>query len=292
MKQICCIGHITLDRVITPEADVFMPGGTAWYFSKAIHQLATQYVLVTSLADTEIRFAQQLMDDGIEVQSHPSTSTLYFENIYGHNSNERTQRVLQTADAFTVQQVEHVQAGIYHLGTLMADDIPLSVIKALSKKGRVSADIQGYLRKLNGCNVEATDWKDKMEALPFIDILKVNEQEMEALTGTNNIEQAAKQLHYWGATEIVVTLGNKGSVIYYDQRFYNIPAYAPAAVIDATGCGDTYMAGYLYGRSKGYVPEKAGNFASAMATLKIEKQGAFDGTEENILSVLKNNSRT
>lgn len=290
MKQICCIGHITLDRVITPGADVFMPGGTAWYFSKAVHKLARQYTLVTSLADTEKRFVQQLIDEGIQVQLHPSSSTLYFENIYGHNSNERTQRVLQMSDPFTIHQVEDVQAGIFHLGTLMADDIPLSVIKALSKKGKVSADIQGYLRKLNGCNVEATDWKDKMEALPFIDILKVNEQEMEALTGTSNVEQGAKQLHYWGAKEIVITLGSAGSVIYYQHHFYTIPAYRPAAVIDATGCGDTYMAGYLYCRSKDMPPGEAGKFAAAMATLKIEQQGAFDGSEEQIAVVMKNNS--
>lgn len=292
MYNICCIGHITLDRVITPEADVFMPGGTAWYFSKAIQHLATKYILITALAETEKHFAQQLIDEGIEVQSNPSAFTLYFENIYGSDSNQRTQRVLQTADAFTPAQVNGIQSGMFHLGTLMANDIPLSVIKILSEKGKVSADAQGYLRKLNGFNVEATDWKDKIEALPFIDILKVNEQELEALTGTGNIEQAAKQLNYWGVKEIVVTLGSMGSVIYYQQKFYTIPAYKPAAIVDATGCGDTYMAGYLYCRSKGYPTEEAGKFAAAMATLKIEKQVPFSGTKEDILLVIQKNNIT
>ena len=290
MYNICCIGHITLDRVITPDADVFMPGGTAWYFSKAIQHLDTKYLLITALAETENHFAQQLIDEGVEVQLHKSAFTLYFENIYGSDVNQRTQRVLQTADAFTPAQVKEIKAGIFHLGTLMANDIPLSVIKILSQKGKVSADAQGYLRKLNGFNVESTDWKDKIEALPYIDILKVNEQELEALTGTSNVEQGAKQLNYWGAKEIVLTLGSMGSVIYYQQKFYTIPAYKPAAIVDATGCGDTYMAGYLYYRSKGYNLEDAGKFAAAMATLKIEKQGAFSGTKEDILSVIRNNN--
>ncbi|MFT3680540.1 MAG: PfkB family carbohydrate kinase [Ferruginibacter sp.] len=287
MYNICCIGHITLDRIITPEADVFMPGGTAWYFSKALSNLDVKYVLITSLAATEKNFVQQLADEGIKVKLFTSTHTLYFENIYGADTNQRTQRVLQVADIFTTEQVSDITAGIFHLGTLMANDIPLEVIKELAKKGKVAADIQGYLRKLNGQQVEATDWKDKMEALPYIDILKVNEQEMEALTGTSDVKQAARQLNDWGAKEIVITLGSMGSVIYYEKQFYTIPAYVPAAVVDATGCGDTYMAGYLYCRAKGQVPGTAGKFAAAMATLKIGKQGPFNGTEEDVFNIIK-----
>ncbi len=290
MYDICCIGHITLDRVITPEADVFMPGGTAWYFSKAISRLPVKYQLITALAQTEQRFVQQLIDEGVNVQSFPSPATVYFENIYAGNRDERTQRVLQTANHFTAAQMSNATARIFHLGTLLADDVPVSIIKLLKEKGRVAADVQGYLRKLDGSSVKATDWKDKIEALPFIDILKVNEHELLALTGTSNIATGAQQLLFWGAKEILVTLGSKGSVIYDGNHFYNIPAYTPAVTLDATGCGDTYMAGYLYKRVKGASPVDAGKFAAAMATLKIEKQGPFNGTEAEILSVIQNNS--
>ena len=34
--QLCCIGHITLDKVVTPQSTVYMPGGTAFYCSHAI----------------------------------------------------------------------------------------------------------------------------------------------------------------------------------------------------------------------------------------------------------------
>jgi sugar/nucleoside kinase (ribokinase family) len=39
---------------------------------------------------------------------------------------------------------------------------------------------------------------------------------------------------------------------------------------DTTGCGDTYMAGYLYQRIKRATPENAVQFGAALATLKIE----------------------
>lgn len=290
MYDICCIGHITLDRVITPGADVFMPGGTAWYFSKSISRLPIKYTLITALADTEKRFAQQLMDEGINVQLFPSEATVYFENIYPGNLDERSQRVLQTASHFTPAQVADTKAKIFHLGTLLSDDIPLNVITALKDKGKVAADIQGYLRKLDGNRVSPTDWKDKIQALPCIDFLKVNEQELTSLTGTTDIKTGARQLFFGGAKEIVITLGSRGSVIYNGGDFYNIPAYPPAITKDATGCGDTYMAGYLYQRVKGASPEDAGKFAAAMATLKIEQQGAFEGTEDDLFAVIKKNN--
>ncbi len=33
MKDICCIGHVTRDRIVTPEKTVYMPGGTAYYMA-------------------------------------------------------------------------------------------------------------------------------------------------------------------------------------------------------------------------------------------------------------------
>jgi sugar/nucleoside kinase (ribokinase family) len=96
-------------------------------------------------------------------------------------------------------------------------------------------------------------------------------------------------LHDWGVKEVVITLGSRGSIIYNGSRFYQIPAYNPlTAVVDATGCGDTYMAGYLYQRIKGEGYRESGEFAAAMATLKIESSGPFKGSMADIQSLLVN----
>lgn len=57
------------------------------------------------------------------------------------------------------------------------------------------------------------DWTEKTEALKYIDILKVNEHEMEVLTGHKEVKQAAFQLAEWGVKEVLITLGSLGSVI-------------------------------------------------------------------------------
>jgi sugar/nucleoside kinase (ribokinase family) len=289
--DICCIGHTTLDRVITPAETVAMPGGTSIYFSNAMAALDVRYSLITSLAQSDQLVLASLREKGVAITVYSSAHTLFFENIYGHNPNDRTQRVLQEADPFTPQQVTGVDASIYHLGTLVAGDIPAAAIKALAAKGKLSLDVQGYLRKVRNQDVVPVDWEEKEELLPYVHFLKANEEEMAVLTGQTDAEVGAKQLLAWGAKEVIVTLGSEGSLIYTADDYYLIPAFVPTVLKDATGCGDTYMAGYLYKRCKGYPIEEAGKFAAAMATLKLQASGPFSGTEQEVEALLKRSKR-
>ena len=286
MYDICCIGHITLDKIVTTQSVVFMSGGTSFYFSNAIHKMNLDYMLVTALAETEIASVSKLRSDGIEVNVLPSRYTVYFENSYSENHDYRTQRVFQKADPFTSEQLVSVEAKIYHLGPLLADDMSVEMIRALAKKGKVSLDVQGYLREVKDQEVVAVDWIDKKEALRYITILKANEYEMKVLTGVTDVRAGARLLADWGVKEVIITLGSKGSVIYNGEKFFDIPAYVPASLVDGTGCGDTYMAGYLFKRSKSAGMQEAGEFAAAMATKNIESSGPFRGTEEDVLTLL------
>ncbi len=292
LYDICCIGHITLDKVATAKSVVYMAGGTSFYFSNAMGRLNLNYMLVTSLAQKEIHFADKLRNNGIEVDLTLSAHTVYFENIYSGNQDKRRQRVLQKGDPFTVAQLSNINAKVYHLGPLLADDIPVECIKNLSERGTVSLDVQGYLRTVKDKKVCAVDWAEKKEALRYVHILKASRTELEVLTAQKDVRKGAKMLNEWGVKEVLVTLGSMGSVIYKDGFFYNIPAYRPVTdVVDATGCGDTYMTGYLYQWIKGAGAKEAGEFAAAMATLKIESSGPFTGTEDDVLKLLANNTK-
>jgi len=242
------------------------------------------YLLVTSLAPKEMYIVDELRNKGIDINVVPSKNTVYFENRYAENGEDRTQRVSQQADPITAKQLKHVEAAIYHLGPLLAEDIPVDVFKMLAAKGIVSLDAQGYLRTVKNEQVLPVDWPAKKEALQYVDILKVNEYELEVLTGEKDVSTGAKILADWGVKEVVVTLGSMGSVILNDNKFYSIPPYIPGNFADTTGCGDTYMAGYLYQRNKGAGIQHAGEFASAMAGLKVNSSGPFTGTEEDVMN--------
>ncbi|CDA58292.1 PfkB family carbohydrate kinase [Prevotellaceae bacterium LCP21S3_C11] len=289
MKDICCIGHITKDKIVTPNRTVYMAGGTSFYFSYAINQLPKDvtFSLVTAMDPTEKEPVEKMLKAGIDVSMNASRNTVFFENIYGENQNERKQRVLAKADPFTIQQLEHVDAKVFHLGSLLADDFPTEVVEYLSSKGRVSIDVQGYLREVRDEKVYPIDWKEKLKVLKHTYYLKVNETEMETITGLKDAHEAAKLIHAWGVTEVIITLGSEGSLVYVDDKFYEIPAYPPHEVVDATGCGDTYSAGYLYKRLQGATPTEAGKFAAAMCTIKLEHNGPFNRSIDDVEKIIK-----
>lgn len=79
MNDICCIGHITLDKIVTPRKTTYMPGGTSYYFSHGISHLkdTKHYQLVTALAPSEFKAVEDIRAKGIKVTVIPSHRTVY-----------------------------------------------------------------------------------------------------------------------------------------------------------------------------------------------------------------------
>lgn len=289
MKDICCIGHLTRDKIITPESTVYMAGGTSFYFAHAQNHLPhgkVDFQLVTKVGEESMAEIEKMRQEGIDVLCFPSRHSVYFENKYGTDSNRRTQRVLAKADPFTLDEVEGLEARVFHLGSLLADDFPMEVVSALHERGLVSIDVQGYLREVRGESVHACQWKEKEQVLAMTDILKLNEYEMQVITDSSDPRTVATKLAQMGVREVVLTFGDYGSLICADGQFYEIPAYKPQHLVDATGCGDTYSAGYLYCRAQGESPLESGKFAAAMCTLKLEQHGPFSRSIDEIRYIM------
>ena len=293
MNKICCIGHITQDRIITPQQTIDMAGGTSFYMAHGMYHLSPDFPfqLVTKIGQESQEEVDRLRQMNINVLSYSSRHSVFFENHYGLDSDQRTQRVLVKADPFTIEEMKPLQAEVFHLGSLLADDFSPEIVKYLSQKGRISIDVQGYLREVRGEKVYAVDWKDMDTVLPYVDIVKLNEHEMRAIMQLNNPKTVAEKLASYGIREVIITLGSYGSLIYADKTYYEIPAYPPKKIVDATGCGDTYSTGYLYMRSQGATFQEAGRFASAMCTLKLEHNGPFEGSLNDIKTLIKNTDR-
>ena len=71
----------------------------------------------------------------------------------------------------------------------------------------------------------------------------------------------------------VVTHGEKGSTIYTRFQEYNIPAVKPERILDPTGVGDAYRAGFLKGLGRAYDLETCGQIGALAATYCLEQVG-------------------
>ena len=84
--------------------------------------------------------------------------------------------------------------------------------------------------------------------------------------------------------EVVVTRGPKGAFVGAKENYYEIPAMPQGAVIDTTGAGDLFAAGYLFGRTHGFDLLEAGRLASLAAGEAISHIGARPKTNLRELS--------
>ena len=170
--------------------------------------------VVTAVGEDLKQEIEKLSQAGIDINDLGSPTSVYFENSYGRNMNNRRQRVMSKAQPFSIEQLKDYEADVFHLGTLLQDDFAPEVVEYLASKGRVCVDVQGYLREVRGQRVYAVDWPDKLRVLKHTDILKVNEHEIDVLTdGERDLRRGARLIAKWGVREVLVTLGSYGSLI-------------------------------------------------------------------------------
>lgn len=287
MKDLICIGHITHDRIVTPQMQTEMAGGTAFYMAHAISHLPRKidFGLLTKVGADAQDEVRRIREAGIDVRALASRQTVSFENRYGSNANNRSQRVSAEADPFTLADVEGLRARVFHLGALLPDDFHIDVVRSLKERGAVSIDAQGFLRRVCEGRVVESEWPQRDAMLSLCDFIKLNEHEMKTISGMTDSHHVARWLASYGIREVIITLGSEGSMVLRDGVYYDIPAYPPRQLVDATGCGDTYSAGYLYFRALGATPLEAGKMAAAMCTKKLEGSGPFVSTIEEVRSI-------
>ena len=106
-----------------------------------------------------------------------------------------------------------------------------------------------------------------------VDVLFANEAEIVSLTGARSFEQAAEAVS--GRCELAaLTRGPQGSVVVVDGSMTEVPAMPVSRVVDTTGAGDLYAAGFLYGLTRGRDPAVCAGLGSVAAAEVISHVGA------------------
>lgn len=88
------------------------------------------------------------------------------------------------------------------------------------------------------------------EALPYTDYLLPNDEQVLGFTGAADLEAGARALLQAGAGCVAVTRGADGALVVVAEETIAVPAYA-VDVVDTTGCGDAFSAGFILGRALG-----------------------------------------
>lgn len=106
-----------------------------------------------------------------------------------------------------------------------------------------------------------------------LDVLFANEEEIVALFGARSLEAALDAAEETGVL-VAVTLGARGSVAVTAGGRVAVPAAPVREVVDTTGAGDLYAAGFLHGLATGGDPERCARLGSLCAAEVISHLGA------------------
>jgi len=175
---------------------------------------------------------------------------------------------------------------VLHIGSLSLTDEPArtATMDAL-RLAKESGALISY-----DPNYRATLWPSKEEAvegmrsaLPFADIIKIADNEIGMITGSDDPKTAAETLLAGGAKLVSVTLGKRGAFVASKNASVLAPAFDIPAV-DTTGAGDAFCGGMLYKLLTGGKDFDAltqedlgayGRFANATATMCVQKRGGI-----------------
>lgn len=116
------------------------------------------------------------------------------------------------------------------------------------------------------------DWGDDLRGvLTEVDLFLPNEEELRALTGSDDVREALASLDN-GRTRIVVKRGRQGCAALQDGVWLDAPAFAVDAV-DSTGAGDSFDAGFLHAWLRGLPLRECMRWGSACGSLSTRGIG-------------------
>ena len=289
MIDVLVVGHVVKDR-FPDHGDRQMPGGTAYYSSLALRSLGARVRILTRLAadDRDLLLAE-LLTAGAEIEALPSRATTEFVHRFPHGpEGERVLSVGGVAPPFAPEDLDRPAAEVGYAGPLTAADLPLAALRALRARcRRLAIDLQGLVRHVREGGIELAASPEAAECLRLADIVKADLGEASVVTGEVEPHAAARALAAYGPAEVIVTMSDRGSVLVAGGQTVQIPALPPARFVDPTGCGDTFLAAYVFARERGDEVLPAARFAAAAAACKLQQRGALRSTAAEVESLMR-----
>lgn len=284
--DLVCIGNYTKDTIISPAGVKYVDGGAMNYAAHAASRLGLNVGVVTRLSREDQRVVDKFAQENIDCYvTYTQDSTCMKLEYPTQDPDIRTLTVTATAGSISASDVADISMKSAVIGSSLRGEVGLDVIRVLKEKNVfLGADMQGFARVLRGESLLYESWDGMAETLPFLDVLKSDAVEAEALTGESDIYKAAAIFNHLGSKEIVLT--HKDGVLLYVDGSYHEAGFYPRQLNGRSGRGDTCIGSYMAMRMS-LDPPHALLWAAAVTSLKMEKLGPFDRSLEDIRALLR-----
>jgi sugar/nucleoside kinase (ribokinase family) len=253
VRAVAVVGSLTSDVVAGGEPRV---GGAPYYAATALRVLGRPSLIVTRCAEADRpALLPRLVAQGTPVEWLPAERTYRYRLDY--RGSEREMTVDEVAEPWTPGpwlDLLRPYAAV-HVGALAIGEFPPATLAALAHGRRLSLDGQGLVRVASTGPLRLEAHADP-EVLRHVAILKLSEEEADALTGDGDVASL-------GVAEVVVTHGPNGSTVHAGGTVEHVPA-VPVEGAEPIGTGDAFAVAYLVSRTAGLRPAAAARRATAV----------------------------
>ena len=281
VPEVTVIGHILNERVIFPNRVLYpVLGSPAAYSSICLSRLDVKVGLVTMLgpdfpSELLARFDEAgLARAGFGTSEFSSCNEL----IYGEDGRKQI-RFLSKARSLNHADVpeEYLAAKLFYICP-MDGEVDVDMIARLrASNALLVVDLGGFGGATSVVHPANKDGAVLEKICPYFDVVKGSIEDLEYILGTTGADcaAAAAALHRWGAKEVVITLGKNGAYVSSDGVTKIIPPYHTDAskVIDQTGAGDCFSAGFVCKYLDTRDPFAAAAYGSVVTSFVIARTG-------------------
>ena len=279
--EIVVVGHLSRDLIITPESRREALGGGPAYAMLAPAIGAFGAAIISKVGeDFEQEYRETLESSGLDLsglrmEGEFSTRFVNEYDILG----TRVQRI--EAVASPIQPTDfteaHYKSKIIHFSPLTPNEIDTSCFEtAREESALISLDVQGYTRHIAEDGVVSpTRWDEHDKILSQIDVVKFHDSELKLTDASESELSAVSNILDLGPIIVIVTRDYRGSTIYTRNSQVDIPLVLSKVQVDSTGCGDTYVIGFLLEYMRSADVSRAGLFAATCASFNAETVGPY-----------------
>ena len=268
------LGNYTKDTIATPAGERTVHGGAFYYGANVAGRLGLRTAAVTRLAREDFAVIEELTGLGVSVHAEvtPRSTVLRLE-YPDDNPDHRRIRIESTAGSFQPRQVQGLEARLACIGASFRGEVGLEVLRLLARQGAdIALDVQGFVRVERQGLLQHDAWPEREQVLALVRFLKADAVEAAQLTGSDDLQKAARELHALGPREIVLT--HRDGLLVFDGRSSYAAGFHPRRLVGRSGRGDTCIAAYACCRLQ-EEPARAAVWAAAVTSLKMESDGPF-----------------
>jgi fructokinase len=234
------------------------PGGAPANVAVAAARLGADTGFIGKVGDDSFgrSLAETLRKEGVNTDglfvsdSVPTTMAIVSVDASGEREfsfyrNPGADTQLTTEEAVSV--IENDLPLILHAGSLSMTTSPSreaceEALRFAKERGVIISYDPNYRAALWDTEENAVAMMKKL--LPLADILKVSDEEMLMLTGTEDFEEGSLVLSGYGPRLVLVTLGSQGVFVRYGEYAEVVPGFR-VKVADTNGAGDTFLGAML-----------------------------------------------